>query len=429
VASNLVSNEADGWSVTADWAMTEALSWKLIYSDRSSNYGAGLDDDSVEATLFTYPETGYADQKSTELQFNGNFERWDFVAGFYWFKEEGANSQVPNFFAGGPGAFELGQKTKSKAVYANVGFQVSDTFRLSGGARYTKDDKTAYVNINSGLIEESNSRDWNDTSWEVAATWDMSSRMHLYGTIQNGYQSGQYPPRPYCLFGNLDFTQPGNVSRPNCFEANDNVTATNYEIGLKGTPLDNLQMSIAAFYTNYKDLPYQVSESSGGGFNTVNIIVDQTSKGLEWESTWAATENFTLYTTLGYLDADVDDPNPVAVAPLTPKWTASVSPQYIMPMDSGAEMLFRVDWSFRDDMYGEPSSDPARFTQIDSRSLWNFDITYTEPQARWSLSAYGRNVFNKKYDNARLFPTDYVLIILNNDLSEFGLRFIYNFGG
>ena len=77
--------------------------------------------------------------------------------------------------------------------------------------------------------------------------------------------------------------------------------------------------------------------------------------------TWAATENFTLYTTLGYLDANVDDPNPVAVAPLTPKWTASVSPQYIMPMDSGASMLFRVDWSFRDDMYGEPSSDPARF--------------------------------------------------------------------
>jgi iron complex outermembrane receptor protein len=429
VASNEVSNEADGWSITAEWAMTEALSWKLIYSDRSSEYGAGLDDDSVAETLFTYPETGYADQQSTELQFNGNFDKWDFVAGLYWFEEEGANSQVPNFFAGGAGAFALGQETESKAIYANVGFQVSDAVRLSGGARYTEDDKYAWVNINNGLIEESNSRDWDDTSWELAATWQFSDRMHTYATIQNGYQSGQYPPRPYCLFDNLDFSQPGNVSRPNCFEANDNVTATNYEIGLKGTPLDNLQMSIAAFYTNYKDLPYQVSESTGGGFNTVNIIVDQTSKGLEWEGTWAATQNFTVYSTLGYIDADVDDPNPVAVAPLTPKWTASVSPQYVMPLESGAEMRFRVDWSYRDDMYGEPSSDPARFTQIDSRSLWNFDITYMEPQSRWSLSAYGRNIFNEKYDNARLFPTDYVLIILNNDLSEFGLRFIYNFGG
>jgi len=428
VAANEVFNKADGWSVTANWAMTDTLSSKFIYSDRDSEYGAGLDDDSVADTLFTYPETGFADQQSAELQFYGDYDRWDFVAGLYWFKEKGANTQDPNFFAGGPGFLELGQKTKSKAIYANVGFQVSDAWRLSGGARYTKDEKDAYVNINN-FLNENNSRDWDDTSWEVAATWDMNERMNLYGTIQNGYQSGQFPPRPYCLFGSVDVTQPGNVSRPNCFEANDNVTATNYEIGLKGAPLDNLQMSIAAFYTKYKDLPYQVSESVGGGFNTVNIIVDQTSKGFEWESTWAATENFTLYTTLGYIDADVDDPNPVAVAPLTPKWTASISPQYIMPLNNGGEMMFRVDWSYRDNMYGEPSSDPGRFTQIDSRALWNFDITYTEPDGRWAVSAYGRNVTNEKYDNARLFPTDYVLIILNNDLSEFGLRFVYNIGG
>jgi len=429
VAANEVFNKADGWSVTADWAMTDALSWKLIYADRSSEYGSGLDDDSVSATLFTYPETGFADQESTELQFLGDFGGWNFVAGLYWFEESGANTQNPNFFAGGAGAFELGQKAESKAVYANVGFQVTETLRLSGGARYTDDSKDAYVNINNGLIYETATRDWSETSWEVAAAWDMSSRINLYGTIQNGYQSGQFPPRPYCLFDNLDFTQPGNVSRPNCFQANDNVTATNYEVGLKGAPLDNLQMSIAAFYTNYSDLPYQVSESTGGGFNTVNIIVDQTSKGLEWESAWAATEQFTLFTTLGYINADLDDPNPTAVAPLTPELTASISPQFIMGLANGGEMMFRVDWSYRDDMYGEPSNDPARFTRIDSRALWNFDITYTEPGAKWSLSAYGRNVTDEKYDNARLLPTDYVLIILNNDRSEFGLRYVYNFGG
>ncbi len=428
VASNVVSNNADGWSVTADWSMTAELAWKFIYADRSSEYQSGLDDDGVAETLFTYPETGWADQESAELQFLGDFGSWDFVTGLYWFKEDGANVQDPNFFAGGQGAFELGQTAKSKAIYANVGFQVAETLRLSGGLRYTKDDKDAYVIINNGLIEESNSRDWSETSWELAAVWDMNERMNLYGTIQNGYQSGQYPPRPYCLFGNLDFNQPGNVSRPNCFQANDNVTATNYEIGLKGTLSDSFQMSIAAFYTDYSDLPYQVSESSGGGFNTVNIIVDQTSKGLEWESTWAPNEAFTLSATVGYIDADVDDENPAAVAPLTPEWTASISPQYVMDLDGGAEMAFRGDWSYRDSMYGEPSSDPARFTQIDSRDLINFDVTYTEPGGRWSMSVYGRNVTNEKYDNARLLPTDYVLIILNNDLSEFGLRYVYNFG-
>lgn len=428
VPSNEIFNRASGWSVTANWDMTDSLSWKLIYSDRFSVYGSGLDDDAVAATLFTYPEKGFAYQESAELQLNGEFGNWDFVAGLYSFEEEGLNFQYPNFFAGGAGAFLLEQTAESQAIYANVGFQTTDRLRLSAGARYTQDDKDAYVKINAGLIEESASEDWSETSWEVAATWDMTSRMNLYGTIQNGYQSGQFPPRPYCLFGALDFSQPGNVSRPNCFVANDNVTATNYEVGLKGTPIDTLQMSVAVFYTNYSDLPYQVSDAAdGGGFNTVNIIVDQTSTGLEWESAWAPTDQFTLYTTLGLLDADVDSPNPAAVAPLTPETTASISPQYIMPMNNGGELLMRLDWSYRSSMYGEPSNDPARMTKISSRDLFNFDVTYTEPNGRWSLSAYGRNITDEKYANAKLLPTDYLLIILNNDRSEFGVRYIYNF--
>ena len=73
----------------------------------------------------------------------------------------------------------------------------------------------------------------------------------------------------------------------------------NYEVGLKGEPLDNLQLSIAVFNTEYSDLPYQVSTTTGAGFNTQSIIVDQTSQGVEWESTWAATDNFRLHTTAG----------------------------------------------------------------------------------------------------------------------------------
>ena len=49
------------------------------------------------------------------------------------------------------------------------------------------------------------------------------------------------------------------------FVANDNVTALNYEVGIKGQPFDNLQMSIAVFYTDYSDLPYQVEHGGAGG--------------------------------------------------------------------------------------------------------------------------------------------------------------------
>ncbi len=431
-----ISNEAEGYAFTADFAITDNLDAKFIYSDRSSEYASGLDDDGLYEDVMSFPEVGWADQTSAELQINGQYGAFDFVTGLYYFEEEGENFQHRTVFQGPPdadhpfalGDFRLGQKMDSQAIYANLGYQVNDRLRLSGGLRYTEDDKTASININSSLIQDTKQRDWDEVSWEIAASYEMNDRMNVYGTIQNGYQSGQFPPRPFCLFGFLDFTQPGNVSQPNCFEANENVTATNYEVGLKGTPLDTLQMSIALFYTDYSDLPYQVSTTEGAGFNTVNIIVDQTSKGVEWESTWAPTDSFALYTTLGYIDAEVDNPNPAAVAPLTPKWTASISPEYTMVMGNGAELVFRGDWSYRDKMWGEPSNDPGRLTQIDSRTLINVDVAYHSASGRWTLAAYGRNVTDERYDNARLNLGDYILAILSNDASEFGLRFVTTFG-
>jgi iron complex outermembrane receptor protein len=364
--------------------------------------------------MFQYPETGFADQESVELQLSGTFDGWDFVAGLYSFEESGGNNQDTTFFWAFPYGLHINrQDAESRAIYGNVGFQATERLRLSMGARYTEDEKNAWTTVG---VESSATRDWDETSWEVAASWQASDSLNLYGTIQNGYQSGQFPARPYCLFGD-----------PDCYVATDNVTAINYEVGLKGRPTRSLSMSAAIFYTDYSDLPYQVSDNTGGGFNTVNLVVDQTSVGFEWESTWAPSDSFSLHATLGYIEVDVDDPNPVVAAPLTPEWTASISPQFTQQLSNGGSIVWRADVSYRDDMYGQPYSN-VPLTNIDSRTLLNLDIAYHDPDDRWLLGFYGRNVTDEKYDNARLLPTDYVLVILNNDRSEFGLRWMYNFG-
>ncbi|MFQ5548549.1 MAG: TonB-dependent receptor [Woeseia sp.] len=421
-----VTNKAYGLSVTADYAVSDSLNAKLIISDRHSEYESGLDDDSFVDDFLSFPEVGSADQTSIELQLNGDYGSWDFVGGIYRFEEDGANVQDPYTFLGGPGDFLLAQDVESFAIYGNVGYSVSDDLRISGGVRYTKDDKTARTNINSGLIEESGSRDWSEVSWDLSLSYDLADRLTTYGSVQSGYQSGQYPPRPFCLFGSLDFTQPGNVSRPNCFVANDNITAINYEAGLKGQPFDTLQMSVAVFFTDYSDLPYQVSTTAVGGFDTRNIIVDQESVGVEWESSWAVSDDFYIHATLGYIDVDVDDPE--AVAPLTPELTVSLSPEYTFQTAGGGSIRLRADWSFRDDMFGEPSADPGRFTAIDSRSLINFDFSYESPDENWTVGLYGRNITDERYVNARLNVVDYILSILSNDASEFGVRYVNNFG-
>ncbi len=409
------------------------MNLRLLASDRHSEYESGLDDDGLFVNYETYPEVGEADQQSIELQLTGKNGAFDYVVGLYHFEEEGQNFQNPTRFHNGDnGVFFMQQDVDSDAIYANVGFAVTDQLRIAAGVRRTEDDKSADAQlILPGPIDISTSdvQDWSETSWDVSASFEFNDRMTLYGTIQSGYQSGQYPARPYCLIGQF-FGNGGSVPAVNCFNTHpaleNNVTAENYEVGLKGQPLDNLQMSISVFHTEYTDLPYQVSSTTGAGFSTESIIVDQTSQGVEWESAWAVTDNFRLYTTIGYIDTDVDDDNPFAVAPLTPELTASVSPELTIPMGNG-ELTMRADWSHRDDMFGEPSSDPGRFTAIDSRDLVNFNFTYRPDDGDWSLGAYGRNVTDERYDNARLNTGDYVLVMLSNDASEFGVRFTKDF--
>jgi iron complex outermembrane receptor protein len=419
-----VTNQAYGVSLTVGSAVSDALNFKLLASDRHSEYESGLDDDSFFDNFLSFPEVGFADQQSVEFQVTGRSGAFDYVFGLFYYEEEGQNFQNDTQFLCGtpaapcstPGAdFFLHQKYDSQAAYANVGFQLTDAFRIAAGVRQTEDDKSADTMPVVGVIGASNSNDGSETTWDLSASYKFADRMTLYGSVQSGYQAGQYPARPFCLFGN-----------PNCFVATDNVTAINYEVGLKGEPLDNLQVSLAVFNTEYSDLPYQVSTTQGAGFNTVSIVVDQTSRGAEFEGTWVATDNFRLHGTLGYIDVDVDDPNPAAVAPLTPEVTASLSPELSFPLGTG-RLTTRVDWSFRDDMFGEPSSDPGRFTFIESRDLINADISYESGDGDWTVGIYGRNITDERYDNARLNTGDYVLIMLSNDASEFGVRFAKEF--
>ena len=410
-----VSNEASGVSATIDWEVTDRIDTKIIASARTSDYKSGLDDDSLEDDFLSFPETGEADQISFEVQVNGDYGDWDFVSGVYWFQEEGKNTQVDYTFNGGaPSFFFLQQEVTSRAVFANIGYEVNDDFRISGGLRYTDDKKDAETEVGIGLVTADER--FNDLSWDLSANLDIGGGMNVYGSIQSGYQSGQFPARPFCLFGN-----------PNCFVASENITATNYEAGIKGQPTDRLQLSAAVFFTQYEDLPYQVSTTQGAGFNTVNLVVEQDSFGVELEGTLFLTETVSVHTALGYIDVEVDEQGGVEpVAPLTPEVTFSFSPEWRIPTIAG-EWAVRADYSYRDEMFGEPSSDPGRFTLIGSRSLVNVDISYTTSDGGWTAALYGRNVSDERYDNARLNTGDYVLRILSNDPSEFGLRFIKNF--
>ena len=405
-----VTNAARGLSATAEWAFADRWTAKAIGSIRRSEYRAGLDDDGFLDDFLSFPERGEADQASVEAQLHGDFDGWHLVAGLLHFSEDGGNVQDPTVFLGFKGRFELSQETDSTALFVNAGRDLGSRWRLSGGLRTTRDEKRAHTDVGTGTV--SAQRRWRETSWDFAVHYAATDTLSAYATLQSGYQSGQFPARPYCLF-----------SDPACFTASDNITALNAESGLKGQPWDGLELSAAVFHTRYEDLPYQVSTTAGEGFNTVNLIVKQETTGFEWESALHLTNFLRLHVTLGYLDVKVARQQSVRpVAPLTPKLTLSISPEYRRTLPNGGEITARLDYAHRGRMWGEPSADPARLTRITSRTLLNLHLGYTAPGSTWTAALYGRNATDQRYDHARLNTGDYLLRILSNDASEFGLR-------
>ncbi|QKG72397.1 TonB-dependent receptor [Erythrobacter mangrovi] len=412
------SNSAYGFSGIIDYALSDALNLKFIGSYRFSDYEGGLDDDGAELDFLSFPEVGEAEQYSFELQLGGQSGIFDYVGGLYYFNEDGFNFQQPTTFNGfGDGLFEQTQQTESYAAYANLGVRVTEALRISGGLRFTHDSKDATADL--GFAPEfGGSASFSEVTWEASATYALADRLDIYGTVARGYQSGQFPARP---FGGAD-----------TFFATDPVTAINYEAGIKGEPTDWLQMALSVFHTTYNSFPAQVSTIGPNGFITVTDDAgDLRSIGVEWEGN-VRLGAFSLNTAVGYIDSTFRNVEPGSSladgnrAALTPRWTVAVGPQVEFDV-GGGRITARADYSYRGSLEGQPNNSPTAF--IDSRELLGFNVTYEPDGANWSITAYGKNITDERYTQGALDVGPYVLNILANDASEFGLKFGWSLGG
>ncbi|HLL10695.1 MAG TPA: TonB-dependent receptor, partial [Rubrivivax sp.] len=346
---------------------------------------------SAEASLrlsnFTLKSiTGYADFKSTRSQdgeFSSSATAYDqqrteaktlsqefqilsegtgplsYVAGVYLFKDEllgeFINQQIPRTIRStavpapiqlpqnGAGFYDLQEpETESTAIYGQLSFRINEAFSVTGGLRYTRDNKSfRFANANSVLpLNAGGAPDGNlitlttpqpsesaygtagttnctgsnaqpgfnclpgtntligatysdatfsKTTGRLSADWRVTPNNLVYASLSNGFRSGG--------FNSGQALESARTFKPETVDA--------LEIGAKNRFLNNtLQVNVAAFTNRYSDLQEQRQIPIGA--TTVTIVFNAAkarANGFELETTWRTTPALTLGGSLSLLDA------------------------------------------------------------------------------------------------------------------------------
>jgi len=243
----------------------------------------------------------------------------------------------------------------------------------------------------------------------------------------------------------------------------DSDKLKNFEIGTKNTLANGrVRLNATIFDMKWKDYQLEVVDPSNvpcgddGSLPPPNCgqpwqkvvanVGNASSRGVEVQFDWAATEHLSVGANATWLDAKLDDDvllgegDPVPSGsrlPLSPKFKGSLYAQYDWDVDwfGGASAWLRLQWSYTGDMLNqvEPLTlDDGPAPQIKQPSYNIGDLRFGVDRANWSFQLYVNNLTDER---AVLFANPYEFdyffgrsrVSVNRPRS-FGIRWIQRFG-
>lgn len=405
-----------GFSATFDWRLSDNMSLKWINAYREYDSTFAQDEDRTPINSQFLLQKLEHDQWSTELRLSGGSDNFDYTAGVFWFEQDGTLEANVNLyyvqfnFIHGPDP----TPSFNHAVFAHVNYDISDSLTLSGGVRYSEDEKT-YTHFrrnidgtlpagpcigpphnianpsNCALVGLFNQgATWSDerVDWRVALSYDFSDAIMGYFQVATGYKGGGVNPRPFVLPQLLPF---------------NSEELTTYEFGVKTLLADNsLRLNGAVFYNDYTDIimtlnpcplvsPGPCALPVNGGSATV--------PGIELELDWYAGDNWQIDASASVLDFEFDETiAPITldmVPPYTPelKWSAGF--QYNIPLSSGGRVSLRLDASYQDEIYVLPVNNETN--RIDDYTLTNARLMWSSADEMWDAAFEIANLSDEYY--------------------------------
>ena len=424
------STTAGGASFVMNYRPSDSWSLKSISAYRKSDTETSIDFDTLPAQLADV-HAGYHDkQLSQELQaaYDGGGKARG-VFGVYAFKGEAGGlvrniflrgADIPPFFPNPTGPGFRGQYgttngivyTKAIAVYGDWSYAFTDKFSLSGGARWTQEEKNGVVNNQSFgdisfavptlTVGFDKTITFTNLSPKVSLDYKLTDDVLVYGLWSRGFKSGGYNIRASVL--------------PNSQLPYQDEQVDSLEIGSKMSFLDQrMFLNLAYFHNKYKDIQLSVFTSCVVG-SVTTFCGDFTNagkgtvKGLELELQYRPTENWYISGNLAKLDAKFDEYlfkgfNIADQQQFTnaPEFSGAVNVEYRTPVGEGGELSMRVGYSYQSEVTAttEVTKDPVTLAVVapirqDGYGLVSAGAIYKTGGA-WSFSLQGSNLADKEF--------------------------------
>ncbi|MGH8130552.1 MAG: TonB-dependent receptor [Steroidobacteraceae bacterium] len=327
-------------------------------------------------------------------------DRLFWQVGAFYFDSEFSVTTVPFFVA----ATTLTHENTAWAVFGHVSYEVTDALTVTGGTRYTDDDKDLTVQV-SPIPTAPQSVSDEQVSWDLSALYAVSDQFNVYGRLASGFRAPTIQGRDVAFFGAPSIA--------------DSETITSIEAGFKSQLAgDRVRLNGSVFYYEIKD---QQLSAIGGGGNFVRLVSADKGAGMgfDLDSEFLVTDNFLLTLGFSYTDTEIKDSTLVVppcgsglctvLDPLdtdgnaiidgnsftqAPEYIATITARYGIPVGDNGELFFYTDWAFQ----GE-----TQFFIYESAEFFSDDtfeggarIGYSHDGGKWEVALFGRNITDEE---------------------------------
>jgi iron complex outermembrane recepter protein len=303
--------------------------------------------------------------------------------------------------------------TTSWAVYGQGTWDISNQWRLTGGLRYSHDDKNGGDNtfvqwVGDGDVSREEQDSWDSVDWRLGVDYTLPTGQMLYASLATGYRSGGF-----------NFMKPTASTEVDRVDPEDLLSL---ELGYKGSLLNNrLQLSAAGYYNDYQDLQViRQDVVNGVALRTFSNADEARAWGIELEAITLLTEHFTAGVAWSWNETRYDqfvskDANACALGPLAegrsqdPLCTEEqdldgnqfpLTPEHKLSVWASA--LWEWQWAQMGAslsyMYvGDQYMSPFNVDQYDKVDAWDrWDAQLSAAYGPWSLTAFVKNIADER---------------------------------